>query len=83
MVIVKNNFGMGYGFRNQYELCLVLEKGEGVKVEEFKIWKGINTENPVWASRGFCGTHQSMIELMEYLKHNVPSLVLRVVPYHD
>ena len=27
IVIVKNNFGMGYGFRNQYELCLVLEKG--------------------------------------------------------
>ena len=28
LVIVKNNFGMGYGFRNQYELCLVLEKGK-------------------------------------------------------
>jgi len=27
LVIVKNNMGMGYGFRNQYELCLVLEKG--------------------------------------------------------
>lgn len=26
MVIVKNNFGMGYGFRNQHELCWVLEK---------------------------------------------------------
>lgn len=31
IVVVKNNFGMGYGFRNQYELCLVLEKGEGAK----------------------------------------------------
>jgi DNA modification methylase len=30
LVIVKNNFGMGYGFRNQYELCLVLEKGDCV-----------------------------------------------------
>jgi DNA modification methylase len=28
IVIVKNNIGMGYGFRNQYELCLVLEKGK-------------------------------------------------------
>ncbi len=28
LVIVKNNIGMGYGFRNQYELCLVLEKGK-------------------------------------------------------
>lgn len=27
LVIVKNNFGMGFGFRNQHELCLVLEKG--------------------------------------------------------
>lgn len=28
IVIVKNNIGVGYGFRNQYELCLVLEKGK-------------------------------------------------------
>ena len=28
LVIVKNNIGMGYGFRNQYKLCLVLEKGK-------------------------------------------------------
>lgn len=28
IVVVKNNIGMGYGFRNQYELILVLEKGE-------------------------------------------------------
>lgn len=27
LVIVKNNFGMGYGFRNQFELCWVCEKG--------------------------------------------------------
>lgn len=27
LIIVKNNIGMGYGFRNQYEVCLVLEKG--------------------------------------------------------
>ena len=25
--IAKNNFGLGYGFRNQSEYCLVLEKG--------------------------------------------------------
>lgn len=28
VVMVKNNIGMGYGFRNQYELLLVLEKGK-------------------------------------------------------
>ena len=28
LVIVKNNISMGYGFRNQYELCLVLERGK-------------------------------------------------------
>lgn len=27
-VMVKNNFGMGYGFRHQYELCLILENGK-------------------------------------------------------
>lgn len=27
-ILVKNNIGMGYGFRNQYEVCLVLEKGK-------------------------------------------------------
>jgi site-specific DNA-methyltransferase (adenine-specific) len=27
-VLVKNNIGMGYGFRNQHEICLVLEKGK-------------------------------------------------------
>lgn len=27
-VLVKNNIGMGYGFRNQHEFCLVLEKGK-------------------------------------------------------
>lgn len=26
-ILVKNNFGMGGAFRNQYEICLVLEKG--------------------------------------------------------
>ena len=26
--IVKNNFGMGHGFRNQHEFCIVLEKGK-------------------------------------------------------
>ena len=27
-ILVKNNIGMGYGFRNQYEVCIVLEKGK-------------------------------------------------------
>lgn len=27
-ILVKNNIGMGFGFRNQYEVCLVLEKGK-------------------------------------------------------
>lgn len=27
LCIVKNNFGLGFGFRNQSEYCLVLEKG--------------------------------------------------------
>lgn len=28
LIIVKNNIGMGYGFRNQYEICFVFEKGK-------------------------------------------------------
>jgi len=28
IVLNKNRFGLGYGFRNQHELCLVLEKGK-------------------------------------------------------
>jgi site-specific DNA-methyltransferase (adenine-specific) len=28
IVLVKNNFGLGYGFRNQHEFILVLEKGK-------------------------------------------------------
>jgi site-specific DNA-methyltransferase (adenine-specific) len=28
IIIVKNNIGMGYPFRNQYEVCLVFDKGE-------------------------------------------------------
>ena len=28
ITMVKNNFGMGYGFRNQTEFCIVLEKGK-------------------------------------------------------
>jgi len=30
IVLNKNRFGMGYGFRNQHELCLVLEKGKPI-----------------------------------------------------
>ena len=29
LVIVKNNFGLRYGFRNQYELCVVMENEGG------------------------------------------------------
>ena len=29
-IIVKKNIDMGYGFRNQYEICLVFEKGKAV-----------------------------------------------------
>ena len=40
-IMVKNNIGMGYGFRNQYELCLVLEKGKAkYNLNNFSnVWK--------------------------------------------
>ena len=44
LVIVKNNFGMGYGFRNQYELVLVLEKGK-VKYNRNDVSNVLKMEN--------------------------------------
>mgnify|MGYP003133309121 CR=1 FL=1 len=40
-IMVKNNIGMGYGFRNQYEVCLVLEKGKPKynKKNMSNVWK--------------------------------------------
>lgn len=40
-ILVKNNIGMGYGFRNQYEVCLVLEKGKAIyNLKDFSnVWK--------------------------------------------
>jgi site-specific DNA-methyltransferase (adenine-specific) len=40
-ILVKNNIGMGYGFRNQYEVCLVLEKGKAQynRKDMSNVWK--------------------------------------------
>jgi site-specific DNA-methyltransferase (adenine-specific) len=40
-IMVKNNIGMGYGFRNQYEVCLVLEKGKASynRKDMSNVWK--------------------------------------------
>lgn len=40
-IMVKNNIGMGYGFRNQYEVCLVLEKGKAkyYRKDMSNVWK--------------------------------------------
>ena len=40
-IMVKNNIGMGYGFRNQYEVCLVLEKGKAKynRNDMSNVWK--------------------------------------------
>ena len=40
-IMVKNNIGMGYGFRNQYEVCLVLEKGKAkyYRNDMSNVWK--------------------------------------------
>ena len=41
LVIIKNNIGLGYGFRNQYELCVVLENGGGYII--IKVFQMSNT----------------------------------------
>lgn len=51
------------------------------KIEEYKLWKGIDANKETWASRGFCGSKHDMEELSEYLLHNNPDLILRVVEY--
>lgn len=51
------------------------------QVQEYKVWRGIDPDNATWASRGFCGSRESMDGIADYLKHNNPDLVLRVVPY--
>jgi DNA modification methylase len=40
LVIVKNNFGLGYGFRNQYELCVVMENEGGgyITIKVFQMY---------------------------------------------
>jgi hypothetical protein len=48
-------------------------------VQEFKVWKGIDPEKPVWHSRGFCcRTWADANDLLEYLQHNSPETLLRV-----
>lgn len=50
-------------------------------VEEFKIWSGIDPAKAVWHGRGYaCSTWNDAAELMEFLSHNDPSLLLRVAP---
>lgn len=48
-------------------------------VFEYKIWKGIDPDNPVWASRGFaCPTWEDAKSLMDYLEGNCPKGIFRV-----
>lgn len=48
-------------------------------VQEYKVWRGIDTEKPLWHSRGFaCATWEAANDLLEYLEHNDPAIILRV-----
>lgn len=64
LVIVKNNFGMGYGFRNQYELCLVLEKGK-VKYNRADVSNVLNMQYV--AHKEDSHPHQKGVELLKML----------------
>ena len=51
-------------------------------IHEFKIWKGLDKENPRWASLGFaCSTWADADSMMQYIEGNKPSAILRVVPH--
>lgn len=52
-------------------------------VEEYKIWKGIDPNKPVWHSRGFsCDSWDKANELRVFLEHNDSAIILRVAPQH-
>ena len=57
-IMVKNNIGMGYGFRNQYEVCLVLEKGTP------KYYR--NDVSNVWRMQHINHNHESHPHQKEY-----------------
>lgn len=52
-------------------------------IEEHKVWKGIDTERPCWASLQFaCQSYDSASELMKYIEGNKRDVLLRVVRSH-
>lgn len=57
-ILVKNNIGMGYGFRNQYEVCIVLEKG--------KAKYNLNDVSNVWKMKHVAHDEQSHPHQKEY-----------------
>lgn len=57
-IMVKNNIGMGFGFRNQYEVCLVLEKG--------KAKYNLNDMSNVWKMKHVQHTDDSHPHQKEY-----------------
>lgn len=50
------------------------------RIEEFKIWKGIDPDRQTWASRGHVGDEESMQGICDLLRHNNPDIIVRVVP---
>lgn len=51
------------------------------EIQEYKIWKGIDRENPCWASLGFaCGSWDDANDLLDYISGNKPAAILRVAP---
>lgn len=52
------------------------------QVEEYKIWKGVNPDKPVWASLNFVSrSWDDMMDLCDYLRGNNPDIILRVMKY--
>lgn len=57
-ILVKNNIGMGSGFRNQYEVCIVLEKG--------KAKYNLNDVSNVWKMKHVAHDEESHPHQKEY-----------------
>ncbi|WP_395543416.1 hypothetical protein [Neotabrizicola sp. sgz301269] len=60
--------GDGWGGRGTY------------RIEEWKVWKGVDPINPRWGDCGFaCSTYEDAVGLMDYVVQSFPGRIRRIV----
>lgn len=49
------------------------------EIQEYKVWKGIRLDSPVWAGLGYIRDDWSSLnQTMEYLERNNPDRIYRI-----